>query len=521
MRQSNWKKFIFIGLFLLGIIFLPHHLIRAQDIDSFIFPIIESANLVVKIQDNLQAQMEINLDASQTSLPALSWPLPKDAYQIQIQDEGGKSIPYNVINQSQDKLIIFTASKAKISFKINLSPQKDHQLWTMFLNLAKEPRILAKETSLKILLPENAHLANYKLYLIHNLNEKSILSEMAKNNIYEARIVLEPYSILSWEGKTTYTFQIPWTNKFILFFDTFPAYSALIILVSGLLIATIFYFFYFHYFKKPLNYEKADIPATFLENSFLMFKNLRPEAIAATLISWGLKGLINFVEKDQNKIIIGKNKDNPILHPLEKNLWDFLFKNKIQIDLEKIQFEAESKIVAPEFTDLENSIISELRNQHYLLAISLGRLDFKSTILLLFIFSLIALGTSSWIINLPWLILPPLILNIIIIFLGERLPEIIFLTNKGKISHLSLEHIKEEISSRTTNLTLDKILKELPLAVFFREEEILLKASTTCPPKPLEFFESYDPLELTENKLEKIIKSNLILAKYINHLGKL
>lgn len=501
--------FVFIIL-----LFLPFES-KGQNIQSLFFPRIESVKFNVKIKQNLKAEIETEIKEYENDLIEISWPLPQDASSIKLKNKSGKEVPFSVLNREGTKFIIFKEKESILSYRININPQKKEKNWLIFMELLKEPKLYSDNSSIKIYFPEGTKINNLKLYLIHGFSENPILKESTNNNVYEAQFIIEPYSILSFESEVSYQFRIPLSNSFILFIDAHPI--AVTILFAVLL--SILILFFWHFYSSPplanLEHLEPILPPSFLEKSFIFYKTITPEALAATLISWADKEYINFIEKNENEITIGKNKEKPPLPYFEEVLWDFLFKDKVYIDLSQIEKETEEKLVIPEMIELENAILSSLQKKDYVYTTKLSRLDIKSVLLFLLLLSLIFSTITAWLANLRWLIFPPILLNILIIIFGEKIPEITFLTTKGKICWKALTNIEDYLLREEFNIKPSLALKKLPWAVFFNKKEEILNLISNLPNFPIPYFESLSHLEFNKDKIRKIIDSALFLANYI------
>ena len=485
--------------------------------ENSLFPILNRVDFDVKIKKNLEAEISITLSEITSTLPALSWPIPKDAYQIKVKSNN-ELVEYNLIHSQEEQIInFFFTENPQISYIIKINPQKEKDYWQVFLNLVNEPRIQSYQASLKITLPEQAELFEPRLYLIHG---GKILKEEKYNNIYGAQLSIEPFSTLSWETNTSFPFKVSFIQNTTLYIENHISQVVFLLLAIIVLAGGGFYAFYFFFLPYKFQAYKV-LPKTFLENSFIFYKDLSVESIAATILDWAQKQLIVFVEKRSEEFSIGKNKQDPELNPLEKKLWDFVFQNQTQINLKKLDEEAETEVIPKELIDLKQTALTQLEQEYYISKSKWGPFDLKTLLMILALACLIFFAIASWINNIPWLIIPAIALNLLIIFIGEKIPIIFFLSAKGKMAKQTLEKIKKKISSAQKNLNFAELLRFLPSALFFNEEEQIIKLSEHCPAQPIPFMISYNPLDLPSENLRKTIKASLKLSKYLYSLSRL
>ncbi len=506
------SKLLFIlGFFLTVILSAKPSLVQALNFTE-VFSIIDRASIEVKIKKNLEAEIDITLPSAPTNLPALSWPLPQGAYDLQAFNPEG-NIKFNLVRHKNKTLVLLpNKPNISLSYKLRLVAQKNKQgWWEIFLPLIREPRIGVQTLNISVTLPQEALIQRSRLYLVHG---GSITEEHDKEkNFYSARVVLEPFSILSWEAQVEYNFQSSLSQKIITHLQSsvllYVCFSLLIVGVALL----IFWRKYFH----PQSRTSAYIPSSFLANSYLYYKRLTPHAIAATILQWAAKGFVTFVEKEESKIIIGKNTNNPTLSTPEQILWDFLFGNSNKVQFSKIKNKAEQEIVPQELLSLKQATLEELQQKGYLRRAKIGFLDTKTSVLILALLALISLSVAAWISNVSWLVLPAIVLNLALILIGEYIPQLIFLTSAGKGARKTLEEFKKKLRGDEWNL----LIKQLPWFVFFGEEEEAVRLCQATAPRPLPFLVGLKSLELPHQKIEKIIQISLEVGQLITSVSRL
>jgi len=496
---------------LIVIFFLKSQIVNAQNL-SGVFSIINKVKIEVKIKDNFETETRVEIFEVPSNLPALSWSIPKDAFDVSVNTAQGKT-KFNLIRQKDRLIVLFpNLPNLSLSYKTRLTSQKDKEkFWEIFVPLTKEPHTYISTLDLSIILPQQATIKKPRLYLIHG---GSIHSQKTTKNTYQAQASLEPYSSLSWEAKSDFDFHLPFTQTLVnTIQEHLHLYTALLLIF---LLGTAI-FFWRHYFYPSSSYGTS-IPQSFLANSYLYYKRLTPEAIAATLADWAQKNLVIFIEKE-GKIIIGKNKSDPLLTYPEKILWDFLFANQNRVNLEKIEKQAEKEIIPHSLLRLKEFLLLEMQNQGYLKQVKIGFLDTRTILAILGLVSLVLFTISAWISNLAWLALPAIIANLVFVFLGERIPVLTFFTRLGKAGRHQLQKKQEEILKQQPSW--QSLYKTLPWFIFFQEEKKLIELLKVAPPRNPPFLISLNTLELPYQKVEKVIKASLKLGEFINSVSRL
>lgn len=514
----NLKRLIkyFIILILFVFLFLAGPA-RAQE--TFFNYSIDKITVNVNVQKNLSTKNEIIIE--QTSrIPTLSWPIPGDASQIKTYaDETEKD--YNLVSRGENQFLIFDAGvKNRITYNYVIPPEQKNNTWEIFLPILREPHLYLPNFQFNLILPEKGQFVEAKIYAVHSF-ENSIISEKINGNLFQAQLKIEPTSIISFQGKTDYPFQISALNKIINFINRNFLVLSLSIVFSIIIITSIFLYAYTVGFGKK---EKTTPPKTFLEKSYIYFKSITTESIAATILDWGQKGLINIVEKNSGNFVLGKVVTDPNLSIIEKNLWNYLFKQgNLKVNFDKIEEHAEDTIIPKEILELENLTINKLKAENFIKDNQiLGKIGLNNLILIMAFIILTTLTIAAWIANISWLVLPGIAFVYAAIAIGNNIPTVINLTQKGKEAREQLQDWEKKLSDQIqTNLSSKTLNHNLAFMVFFSLEEKINEASQTLPINDYPFLISYNANELPKDKIKKILEFVFWISRNLNQLKQL
>ena len=504
-------------LLTLGLLAYPGK-IKAQE-NLFNYSINE-VSFSVNVNSNLSTNNEIDIDNSGTGLTILTWPLPPNAGGIKVFVDNQEQ-KYNLISQTNAQFLVFNAgSQNHITYNYAIPPEQKGENWEIFIPIIREPHIYIPDFKFKLTLPEGGQMNQAKIYLVHNL-EPGIVSENNQNNIYSAQLKIEPSSIVSFQGETNYQFKISIWGELINIINRNFLILSLAMAIAIILSLVIFLYFYLFGFNSR---DIGTPPDSFLEKSYIYFKKITPEAIAATILSWGEKGFINIIEKDDRSFVLGKVKLAPPLPPIEQKLWDYLFqKGNLSLNLTKISERAEETIIPKELIEIENQTIERLEQTGYLKnANRLGVLGINNLILIFSFIILVCLTIASWLANINWLILPGIIFSWAVIILGNNIPTFIALTGKGRQAKSQLSQWKEKLSEQiTTNLTFETLSRNLSFMVFFSLEEKIAHASRSLPTGNYTFYVAVNPSELPANIIKNVLDFVFTISRNLNNLQKL
>jgi hypothetical protein len=521
MKKSNLKYLFFWLLPIILTLFLYPSELKAQEQSDFNYSI-DTISLSVKVQNDLTTQNEVDINNNQTNgISTISWTLPTDASQIKVIVDN-QTQKYDLVAGVDNQFIVFTSgNNNQITYDSSIPPEQKGNLWDIFLPITNSPHIYVNNFQFTLTLPEGASFVQPTMYLVHNFETNDILSQNTNANQFTSQLKIEPNSIASFDGQTTFNFQLSIAKRLVNFvnknFLVFALSVAFLILAGTVL----FLYSYLIGFGKKL---KVAPPASFLEKSYLTYKKITSESIAATIMDWGIKGFINLVEKENGTFILGKTVTVPKLDIIEQKLWDYLFaKGNLSLNLKELEKNAENAIIPKEILDLENLIIQKLDQDGFITSIkSLGFLGLNNLILILSLIALIALAITSWLANESWIILPAIVFNLAIIAIGENIPLMITLTAKGKQARGQLQEWKQKLSEQITqNLTFETLIHNLAFLVFFSLEEKIEQFSQSLPVGNYDFFTSYNPNELPVNKIKKILTAVFTISRNLNKLKEL
>lgn len=518
IKTLNLKRLFkyFIILSLLCFLFAAKQ-VRAQE--TFFNYSIDKIVVNVNVRNDLSTQNEIIIEQT-SGLTDLSWPLPENATKIKTYADGFEQ-KYDLISRGKNTFIIFNAGiNNHIIYEHRIPPEQKNNIWEIFLPILSEPRLYLPDFKFNLSLPQGAKFIEAKIYAIHSF-ENSIISEKIDNNRFESQLKIEPTSIISFQGKSDYHFRVSFFNQVVNFINQHFLILSLGLIFFIIIITSIFIYAYVVGFGTG---PKLTPPTTFLEKSYIYFKKIIPESIAATILDWAEKGLVNIIEKEDGSFILGKVITNPNLPAIEQHLWSYLFEHgNLKINLNKIEEQAEETIIPKEILDLENLTIEKLKTEGFIRDNQiLDKFGLNNLLLILAFIILITLTIAAWLININWLILPGIAFIFAVITIGNYIPTVINLTRRGVNAREQLQEWKKKLSAQiTTNLSSDTLNHNLAFMVFFSLEEKISAFSQTLPISNYPFLISYNPNELPSEKIKKILKFVFWLSKNLNRLKQL
>ena len=522
MKKSTRLHLLPILILLTIILLIIPGKIKAQE-NLFNYSI-NAVSFSVKVNTDLSTQNEVHIDNTNTGLTILSWPIPQDSRNIKIFVDNQEE-KYNLVSKSDTQFLIFNAGNDNlITYDYAIGPEQNKNNWELFIPIIREPHIYIPSFKFNLTLPKGATFNQIgdktKIYLVHNL-EPGVISENAQANIYSAELKIEPTTIASFQGETAYQFQISTTNQLINIINHNFLVISLTMALAIILSVVIFLYFYLFSYDPS---RKADPPESFLEKGYLYFKKINPETIAATILSWGEKGLITIIEKDDGIFVLGKTESEPKLPAIEKNLWNYIFqKGDLALNLNKIEEHAERTIVFEELIDLEQTAVQKLEQDGYIKNTNkLARMGLSNLLLILSLLIMTASAIASWLTNINWLVLPAIVFNLSIIVLGEQVPVFIIMTGKGRSAISQLKVWEKKLEEQLTkNLTFNTLIHNLPFMVFFSLEEKVAQFSQSLPIGNYQFYVPDNPSQLPADAIKNILNFIFIISRNLNRLKEL
>ena len=520
LKGFDKEKFAFpifgCFLFFLFILFFP---IRAEGQSNSINYSIDEVSMNVNIAIDLSTQNEIIIK-SQPSISTISWPIAKGASKIKVFADG-KEQKYDLIKRGDYKIIIFNSGRLnQINFSSFLPPEKDGNDWEIFIPIIREIKIYIPDFNFTLSLPEGAKFSKNKIFLVHSLDKDSI-SQTVQANTFRAKMVIEPTSIVSFEGKTNYDFKASVFNDLINIINRNFLLFSLILTSAIIIVAFILVYFYLVGFKTK---EKIIPPSGFLEKSYIYSKKITKESIAAVIFSWAQKNWVNIVEKEDNIFVLAQIKKNPPLPQEELILWQYLFKKgDLSLNLNKLEEKAQDTIIPKELIQIENSVINNLQQQEFIKNIASFLTIGLNNVLLIFSFIiLITLSIASWLINSNWLVLPAIAFVLVITYFGERFSTLVILTNKGKGARNELNNWKSKLEFQIKkNNDFTTFNHNLPFMIFFSQDELIDHFSKIEPVGTYPFFISEDTISLPAQNIKKIVNFLFFISQSLNKLKEL